>query len=249
MPLGAPSTAQMAAPSDFHYAGSELALFAQAHRWKSYWATMLRRFVAGHVLDVGAGIGSNVLPLISSRVRSWTALEPDAALVGMMADAIATGALPSLCQSRAGTLAYLPAEARFDTILYIDVMEHIADDHAEASMAAAHLAPGGHLIVLVPAHQRLFSPFDAAIGHHRRYSRASLLALAPPGCRLELCRMLDSAGFFASLANKLLLRTAHPTPGQIRFWDRVLVPLSRIADPLLFHRFGKTAIAVWSRVP
>ena len=232
---------------DFQYAGSELALFAAAHRWKAYWSGMLRRFVTGDVLDVGAGIGSNVHPLMSERVRSWTALEPDAALVGVMQRSVSGGALPANCHPVVGTLADLPGTAKFDSIVYIDVMEHIANDRAEAIIAASRLAPGGRLVVLVPAHRFLFSAFDAAIGHHRRYNRASLLALAPPGCNLEFCRMLDSVGFFASLANKLLLRTANPTAGQIQLWDRIMVPLSRLIDPLLGYRFGKTVVAVWLR--
>ena len=236
-------------PGDYRYAGSELALFAQALRWKAYWARTLRRFVSGSVLDVGAGIGSNVAVLLSPQVRSWVALEPDHALVDDMQASLASHALPALCQPMAGTLADLPGGAMFDTILYIDVMEHIADDRAEAVLAAAHLTPGGRLIVLVPAHQYLFSAFDTAIGHYRRYNRRSLLALAPPGCRLEFFRMLDSVGFFASLANRLLLRAALPSAGQIRLWDRVMVPISVCLDPLLGYRFGKTAVAVWTRAP
>jgi len=240
-------TGPRADQTGFRYTGSELELFAAATRWKAYWAGMLRRFVTGRVLEVGAGIGSNVPPLLSAQVSAWTALEPDDALAERMRNLLARGALPALCAVVTGTLAELPAEERFDTILYIDVLEHIADDRAEIARAAAHLAPGGRLIVLVPAHPFLFSPFDAGIGHHRRYSRAALTALAPPGCRLERCRMLDSVGFFASLANRLALRAAHPTQGQIRLWDRVMVPLSRWLDPLLGYRFGKTVVAVWAR--
>lgn len=231
----------------FNYAGSELALFAHAIQWKAYWADTLKRYVGGRVLDVGAGLGSNVPVLLSPRVESWLALEPDDALTSEMRTRRAVGELPPLCQPMTGMLTDLPAAARFDTILYIDVMEHIADDHTEIAQAAAHLAPGGRLILLVPAHQYLFSAFDTAIGHHRRYSRAALLELAPPGCRLELIRMLDCIGFFASLANRLLLRSSLPGPRQIWLWDRVMVPLSRLLDPLLFHRFGKTAVAVWTR--
>jgi len=59
--------------------------------------------------------------------------------------------------------------------------------------------------------------------------------------------MLDSAGFFASLANKMLLRRAMPTAAQIGFWDRVLVTLSRVLDRLTGFRFGKTVVVVWGR--
>lgn len=240
--MSGPATAE-----DFQYAGSELALFLRAHNWKAYWARHLSPHVRGRVLDVGAGIGANVATLASPQVTGWTCLEPDGALVATMRTRQASGDLPASCAIRHGTLADLDPGEQFDTIVYIDVMEHIADDHAEAARAMRHLAPGGRLVVLCPAHQYLFSPFDAAIGHHRRYNRASMAALAPPGCRVELCRLLDSAGFFASLANKLLLRSAHPNAGQIALWDRVLVPMSRIVDPLLRYRFGKTVIAVFSR--
>lgn len=231
----------------FQYAGSELELFQRAYNWKAYWARHLAPYVHGKVLDVGAGIGANVSALSSPRVTGWTCLEPDGTLVETMRARQAKGELPANCGIRQGTLASLENKETFDTIVYIDVMEHIAEDRAEAARAIAHLAPGGRLVVLCPAHQYLFSPFDAAIGHHRRYSRAGMAALAPPGARVEMCHLLDSAGFFASLANKLLLRTAHPSAGQIALWDRVLVPMSRLVDPLLGYRFGKTVIAVFSR--
>ena len=85
-------------------------------------------------------------------------------------DAVAAGSLPKHCQAITGTLASLDPEVKADTILYIDVMEHIAGDRQEMADAAARLRPGGHLIVLSPAHQWLFSPFDEAIGHYRRYT-------------------------------------------------------------------------------
>ena len=240
-------TAAPSAADGFQYAGSELELFQHALNWKAYWACQLVPYVHGKVLDVGAGIGTNVAALSTSRVTGWTCLEPDGALVETMRARQANGELPANCAIRHGTLASLASEETFDTIVYIDVMEHIEDDRAEAARALEHLAAGGRLVLLCPAHQYLFSPFDAAIGHHRRYNRAGMAALAPPGVRVDLCRLLDSAGFFASLANKLLLGSAQPSAGQIALWDRVLVPISRVVDPLVGYRFGKTVIAVFSR--
>jgi hypothetical protein len=59
--------------------------------------------------------------------------------------------------------------------------------------------------------------------------------------------MLDSAGFFASLASRFLLAAAMPSTRQIAFWDKVFVPVSRLLDNLAAHKFGKTIITVWVR--
>jgi SAM-dependent methyltransferase len=227
------------------YLGGELDLFADASRWKAYFAGVLRRFIGGRVLDVGAGIASNVPFLDNEAVAEWTCLEPDPELARRIERQIAGGTLPARCRVSLGTTASLDAASRFDTILYIDVLEHIADDAAELARARGHLAAGGHLVVLAPAHEFLFSPFDAAIGHYRRYARKRLMRLGPPQAALVLCAMLDSAGLFATLANRAVLSQRMPTRRQIAFWDQRLVPLSRRLDPLLGRRFGKTIVAVW----
>jgi hypothetical protein len=136
---------------------------------------------------------------------------------------------------------------RFHAILYLDVLEHILDDGAELARTASLLGPDGRLIVLSPAHPFLYSPFDKAIGHHRRYTRGSLQALQPPGLRLEVLTYVDSAGFLLSLGNRLVLRSAAPTLRQVRTWDRWFVPISRRLDPLLGYRFGRSVLAIWRR--
>jgi len=160
---------------------------------------------------------------------------------------IETGGLPKHCHVIVGTLDSLNPEVQADTILYIDVMEHIADDRREMATAAARLRPGGHLIVLSPAHQWLFSPFDEAIGHHRRYTKASLLALTPPDLVPVEVRYLDSFGLIASAANRWFLSASMPNSKQIRFWDNVLVRISRATDPLVGFSVGKTVFGVWRR--
>jgi SAM-dependent methyltransferase len=228
------------------YVGSELTLFAAAVHWKRYVARAIGPFIGARVLDVGAGLGSNVVYLHHAGVRDWLALEPDAAMAGEIAAAVAQGDLPATCRARAGDTRTLGAAEGFDSVLYLDVLEHIEDDRAELARAAAHLAPGGALIVLAPAHPFLYTPFDKAIGHFRRYTRASLVAAAPAGLELRRCWMLDSVGYFASLANRLLLQSAMPTARQIAVWDRLMVPPSRWLDPATGHRFGKSIVAVWT---
>jgi len=231
-------------PAAMAYVGNELDLFSRAATWKSYLAGQVRPFIAGDVLEVGAGIGANTRFLLAETIRHWTCLEPDAQLAARIKHAS-----DARVDVRCGVLADLPVDMAFDSIIYIDVLEHIEDDAAELAAAAARLRPGGHLVVLSPAHPWLFTPFDAAIGHFRRYTRAGLRDLGPPGCRLVRLRMLDAVGMLASIANKLVLRSAMPTAGQIALWDRGMVPLSRLVDPLFGHRLGKSVLAIWRREP
>jgi len=100
--------------------------------------------------------------------------------------------------------------------------------------------------VLAPAHAFLYTPFDCAIGHFRRYTTGTLRAIAPAGLRERKLVYLDSFGALALLGNRLLLRSALPTERQILTWDRFLVPGSRWLDPLLRHKAGKSVLGVWA---
>ncbi|MCE9557210.1 MAG: class I SAM-dependent methyltransferase [Planctomycetes bacterium] len=237
----------MEAVLPYQYVGTELDLFAQATHWKAY----LRRQIVPHlgrsVLEVGAGIGGTTRVLFDASVQQWLALEPDFELADRYRQAVENGNLPDRCQIRVGVTQDLQDAGPFDSVLYIDVLEHIEHDRDELTRAAQLLAPGGKLIVLAPAHHFLFCAFDRAVGHYRRYNRRGLKNLSPPGCSLRRLAYLDSAGLLASLGNKLVLRSSMPTLGQIAFWDRMLVPASTWLDPLLGYQVGKSVLAVWQR--
>lgn len=229
------------------YIGEELALFAAAKNWKAYLAAQMRPFFGRRILEVGAGMGTTTASLCDGTQDEWVCLEPDPRLLGQVEAELKAGRLPACCRPRAGTLASFAEDELYDTILYVDVLEHIEDDRGEAARAFRHLAPGGHLIVLSPAHPFLFTPFDQAIGHFRRYTRRSLAAISPEGSTRVRWRYLDSVGFFASLANRLLLSQSMPTARQLWVWDRLMVPFSRWIDPLTFFAFGKSVLGIWRR--
>jgi len=231
------------------YPGGELELFREAHSWKRYVRDQIQQFVRGDVLEVGSGIGATTTALHRDDCKSWTCLEPDGRLAKDLSIATSglrdeSGRAPHVSVA---TIDSLGASAGFDTILYIDVLEHIADDRGQLAIAAKCLRSDGHLIVMSPAHQWLFTPFDKAIGHHRRYSRKTLTACTPEDLRLVRLRYFDSVGIAASLANRFFLRTSMPTIGQIAVWDRWMVPLSRVVDPLLGFLAGKSILAIWHR--
>jgi SAM-dependent methyltransferase len=199
------------------------------------------------VLEVGAGIGATTAALCDGSQQEWLCLEPDERQRGIIDEQVRLGRLPACCRTVGGTLQDLPAGASFDSILYIDVLEHIQADATELQLAACRLLPGGRLVVLSPAHPFLHSQFDDAIGHYRRYTSSSLAALQPAGCRLTRSVYLDSVGLLTSLANRFLLKQSLPTREQVLFWDRWLVWLSRILDPLTGYRLGRSILVIWER--
>lgn len=228
--------------SHFSYSGSELELFHSAVNWKETLRRHIQPHIRGKVLEVGAGIGGTTRVLRTGGESSWTCLEPD----DLLARQIRAG-FPAV-KVITGDLEALSKKSLFQTILYVDVLEHIEDDAGEVRRAAQHLVTGGRLLVLAPAHQWLFTPFDAAIGHYRRYNRSSMQALTPPVLNTVRLIYLDSVGMLASAANRLLLSQSQPRPGQIRFWDHYMVPASRVFDRLLAYRVGKSVLAVWEKV-
>lgn len=232
--------------SDFKYVGSELELFADVWNWKNYWSSQIRPYLKGDILEVGAGIGSNTRLLDTGGTGRWVCLEPDHELTSQLTKNLTSRSTQRKYEIICGTLDSLPGQL-FDTIIYIDVLEHIEHDAAELTNAASHLRPGGHVIVLSPAHQQLFSPFDAAIGHFRRYNKTMLTAAGPSNLQLERMRYLDCAGMLLSFANMAMLKQSMPTKPQLAIWDRWVVPVSRVLDSVFGYSLGKTIIGVWRR--
>ncbi|MCX6973191.1 MAG: class I SAM-dependent methyltransferase [Verrucomicrobia bacterium] len=227
------------------YIGNELEIFSHANNWRNYWASVISPYLGGTVLEVGAGIGATTKLLARPDIE-WTCIEPDheqAVQIRSWCDETHLSSVSVVT----GTLQDLPSTLRFDTIIYIDVLEHIKDDRIEVNNAFNLINEGGNLIILVPAHQSLYSAFDRSIGHYRRYNRKQLEILKPNNAVQRMSAYLDSFGLLASLVNRLLLNSSMPTKAQVRFWDQRLVPLSRLIDRHIAYRLGKSLVIVWTK--
>ncbi|MEN8445006.1 MAG: class I SAM-dependent methyltransferase [Cyanobacteria bacterium J06555_13] len=152
--------------------GVELERFEKVKNWKRYVGSILCPYLKGDVLEIGAGRGNNTEFLSIAQYSSWTFLEPDSVLYQVLAHRI-TALNNPLLRTHQGTIQDLSPHQRFDSILYIDVLEHIKEHQAEIASATLRLQRNGYLIVLSPAHQFLYSPFDQAVGHYRRYTKQS----------------------------------------------------------------------------
>ncbi|MBA2371140.1 MAG: class I SAM-dependent methyltransferase, partial [Chloroflexi bacterium] len=140
----------------------------------------------------------------------------------------------------------LAGDGAFDSILCLNVLEHIEDDEDALQRFRRQLRPDGRLLLLVPAHRFLFGGYDRAAGHLRRYDRATLRALLHrAGFEIEELRHVNPVGGLGWLARVRLRRGDEWPAGSFRTFDR-LVPVLRHLDRLRLP-FGLSLWAVARR--
>jgi 2-polyprenyl-3-methyl-5-hydroxy-6-metoxy-1,4-benzoquinol methylase len=227
-------------------AGVELERLAEAERFFGWIADELSPHLGRRILEVGAGIGTVSAALLARNPDAdVTAIEPAAGLFeGLVARTAGEPRLHAHQQTSQDLLA--TGVAPFDSVVYVNVLEHILDDAGELATARALLAPGGTLAVFVPAMPSLYGSLDYKSGHHRRYRRADLRALLDgAGFDVVDVRYLDMLGVGPYYAMYRLLDVRTLGAVSSTGYDRVVVPLSRSAQRLVpSPPFGKNLVAV-----
>jgi hypothetical protein len=110
---------------------------------------------------------------------------------------------------------------------------------------ASILAPGGAIVLLVPAFQALYGPIDWNLGHHRRYDRAAIAGLAQAtGLLIKKLHYVNFAGFFGWWLNSHVFRREAQSEGQIAVFDRCLVPILSRIEGLAPPPFGQSLFTV-----
>lgn len=201
----------------------------------------LRRWVGLRVLEIGSGIGNLSAFLIDAErlVLTDTREEYLARLRARFTGRSHIDVMRLYLPNEHGALA----GERFDTIICLNVLEHV-DDHVGSLMAIRNLlSPGGRLVLLVPALPALYGTIDRALGHHRRYTRAGLVSLLQATgftiAHIEYFNLAGVPGWW--FAGRVLRRQTIPA-GSLRLYD-ALVPLFRL-ERLLPWRVGQSLIAI-----
>lgn len=220
------------------YSGVDnLEVMAAAKNYNAFLVKLVTQTIppAGTVLDFGAGIGTFDDEL-REQGYALECLEIDPALVRQL-------------QSRGYTTwndpATIPA-GRFEGVFSLNVFEHIADDQTAVQAVFRTVAPGGVVLIYVPAFQLLFSSMDRKVGHVRRYRQGRLEQfLRQAGFQIVRSSYVDTVGFAAALAFKLIGNTNGAIhPAALRTFDRWLFPFNRLLDPLLGRWLGKNLVIV-----
>jgi glycosyltransferase involved in cell wall biosynthesis len=219
---------------------------ARAERYNAWMFSRLRPFVGERVLEIGAGIGNMTRHLLGREHVVATDLNPR--YLRILAN---TFERHNRVQVMLLDLtAFDPADLalhRLDTILCLNVLEHVADDRTALRRLAQSLVPGGRVILLVPAHHRLYGAIDRAIHHQRRYEGDELRArLAEAGFAVEHVEFFNRLGVLGWYLNSVILRRTHVPGVQLRL-QNALVPLLR-AEARLSVPFGLSLVAVGRRL-
>jgi SAM-dependent methyltransferase len=229
-------------------AEAELEHLATADEFFDWIVASFDGAVRGKVLEVGAGIGTVATRLLRHRVDGVTAIEPADNLFPRLEAAGAEHGFTALrCTS-----GELLAQARgvFDTVVYVNVLEHIADDVAEVRQAHQLCAPGGRLCVFVPAVPAIYGTLDRKSGHYRRYRKAELVAnVTAGGFRVDDVRYFDVAGLVPYWLAYRVIGLQSLGGASTSLFAKVLVPISRAAQWLLRRPpIGKNLILTATRV-
>jgi len=216
----------------------------RAQRFNRWMADAVRPMVGSRVLEIGAGIGN---------LTAW--LVPRDAYLASDLNPSFVDYLRNFCKGKPyldvdridveDAACFDPLAGQFDTVLCLNVLEHVGNPTRALRNMARALAPGGRLILYVPQNQRLYSTLDEVTGHRCRYDRKSLIAeLTEAGLsvsRLEEFNRCSVPGWWWN-GNVLGRRTFSRI--QLKVFD-LLVPILRHVDPLLpWNGLGLIAAAV-----
>ena len=230
-------------------AQAELEHLASADSFFDWIAAAFGDTVRGRVLEVGAGIGTISARLATRPGTQVTGIEPADNLYPRLAvAALEHGFTARQCTS--GELLDEDPEP-FDTVVYVNVLEHIRDDVAELRKAAELCAPGGRLCVFVPAVPGIYGTLDRKSGHYRRYRKAELVAnVTAGGFRVDDVRYFDVAGLVPYWLAYRVIGVQSLDGTATSLFSNVLVPVSRGLQGVLRRPpIGKNLILTATAAP
>jgi hypothetical protein len=136
-----------------------------------------------------------------------------------------------------------------DTIVYINVLEHVEDDAAELRLMHSALSENGKICIFVPAVPFLLSDFDRQIGHYRRYSRSELVSKCErAGFKILLAHGFDLPGVLPWLVKYRLMRSLSIEQSMVKLYDRFFVPPIRFVEDIIKPPIGKNLILVAEKI-
>lgn len=214
-----------------------------AKNYSAWILELIAPHISGRILEVGAGRGT--YSTYFAEHGHLTALEPSEGQSATLRERLKDYPNAAVITAQLDGTA---APGSYDTVVLLNVLEHIPDDRQALGDIHEALAPGGKVVLWVPAFEALYGKFDQRIGHYRRYRRNELLALVHHvGFQQVTARYTNMPGFFAWWAIVRLLGRA-PTAGRLAsIYDRFFVPVVRRVERVVRPPIGQSLLVVAQR--
>jgi SAM-dependent methyltransferase len=235
------------------YAGRDLEAMSFAHNYHRWILEVFSPYLGARIVEVGAGRGSFSELILRRNSESVSLVEPSEDMHRLLVQRI-KGLHPTVrIQLYNATFRSVAAQIRSqqapDSIIYVNVLEHIADDLDELQAASQTLAIGGRLFLFVPALKSLYGSFDRQVGHCRRYERAELNDKCKrTGFKVLKSSYFDLAGIVTWWLKYCLLRSNKMEPAAVRFYDQIMVPPLKRIESLVGPPIGKNILVVAEKV-
>ena len=221
------------------YPGWELKYFDRAYNFRNYQFSLIKKYIKKNVAEIGPGSGV-VLNKYIKQCKNIDLYEPDKKLFKHLKKKFRNKKI------FIKNTVFKKNYKRYDTIIALDVLEHIKDDKKEIKKIYTSLNKGGYLIINVPAFNLLYSKFDISVGHFRRYNK-KIIKEKIEGLKFSKCEIFyyDSIGFILSLISKIFLKKKYKNKfeNKIKLWD-VLIPISKIIDFFILNIIGKSLFLI-----
>ena len=225
------------------YPGKELEVFDKATVFQKYTYFIIKKYLKGSTLEVGAGLGAFTRNYINKKNRIYLN-DLDSYNYNFLKKKYSKYKNIFVTKKKIDNI-----NTKFNTIIYLNVLEHIYEDKIEINKAAKKIKIGGYLIFLVPAHQALYTKFDKAIGHYRRYNLKFFKSNKFKNLEIKKLIYLDIVGYFLYFLNKFFFKKeVYPSPFKIFLWDKFFTPITMLLDFLTNYKFGKNILCVYKKV-
>lgn len=216
--------------------------FDKANIWIKYIIAQIHPCLKGNILEVGAGCGSFTESYIKNE-HKITLTDHDSRNIEELGKKFKNFSNVNIISKDVENFS-----EKFDTIIYFNVLEHIEKDDKEIKDSLDKLNEGGHLIILVPAHQKLYGNLDEAVGHFRRYD-ISFFKKGFKNSILLKAKYLDIMGYFLYFLNKVFFKKeVYPTKFKIFIWDKIFTPITIVIDFITGYKFGKNVLCILKKV-
>ena len=232
--------------SSFSYAGADLQSMDYARNYHHWVLDKFAHYPAKRILEVGAGQGTFTKHLASRYPDAKIyALEPSTEMYPLLQETAEVLENVEVHQEFTYNLGKFLAGQDIDMVVYNNVLEHVEADVEELQRAHEILRPGGVVVTYSPAMQSLYSKFDAEVGHFRRYSLLEKVRkLQAAGFEVRENHYCDALGMVLWWGKYKLLRSEGLDAGNVKFFDRSIVPLMKRFEPRRGTPLGKNVFAV-----